>query len=96
LYQELPSCCPVTKTGAVLGVEFKMDEDFESVNVINAAARGASVGLSLALNIGAMLLGGLGNMAPNRRQDIAHLGLRVVTAGMLASLLSATIAGMLL
>lgn len=178
---------------------FKMDDDAESVNVIDAAARGASVGLTLALNVGAMLLafialialvngilgaigglfhypglslqqilgfifaplafaigvpweeavkagsfigqklvlnefvaysdfapqikdlspktvaivsfalcgfanlssmaillGGLGGMAPERRQDIARLGLRSVAAGMLASLLSAAIAGMLL
>jgi len=42
----------------------------------------------------AILLGGLGSMAPNRRSDIAHLGFRAVAAGMLASLLSASIAGM--
>ncbi|SDH38621.1 concentrative nucleoside transporter, CNT family [Aneurinibacillus thermoaerophilus] len=187
---------PETAPGSKL--EFKMDEDSESVNVIDAAARGASVGLHLALNIGAMLLafialialingglgiiggwfhyeglslqkilgfifaplafavgvpwseaimaggfigeklvlnefvaytdfapqiknltpktvaivsfalcgfanlssmaillGGLGSLAPNRRQDIARLGLRAVAAGMLASLLSAAMAGML-
>jgi CNT family concentrative nucleoside transporter len=42
----------------------------------------------------AILLGGLGALAPNRRGDIAKLGLRAVAAGMLASLLSAAIAGM--
>ncbi|ADU28879.1 NupC/NupG family nucleoside CNT transporter [Evansella cellulosilytica] len=42
-----------------------------------------------------ILLGGLGNLAPSRRPDIARLGLRAVLAGMLASLLSASIAGML-
>ncbi|TWT27353.1 NupC/NupG family nucleoside CNT transporter [Planomicrobium sp. CPCC 101110] len=42
----------------------------------------------------AILLGGLGAMAPTRRPDIARLGLRAVAAGMLASLLSAAIAGM--
>ncbi|ARK29067.1 NupC/NupG family nucleoside CNT transporter [Halalkalibacter krulwichiae] len=42
----------------------------------------------------AILLGGLGGIAPNRRSDIARLGLRAVAAGMLASLLSASIAGM--
>lgn len=178
--------------------ELKMERDVESTNIIDAAARGASTGLQLALNIGAMLLafialiamingllgmvggwlqlenltlewilgilfsplafaigvpwgeavlaggfigqklilnefvayasfapmieelspktvavisfalcgfanisslgillGGLGNLAPNRRPDIARLGLRAVLAGMLASLLSASIAGML-
>ena len=177
--------------------EFKMEKDQESVNVIDAAARGAGDGLKLALNIGAMLLafialiamfngmlggigswfgfesltlegilgvlfaplafaigvpwsealiagsfigqklvvnefvaylafvpemaslspktviivsfalcgfanlsslailiGGLGALAPSRRPDIARLGMRAVAAGMLASLLSAAIAGM--
>ena len=177
--------------------EFKMEKDIESVNVIDAAARGASDGLKLALNVGAMLLafialiamingllggiggwfgygsitlegilgvlfsplafaigvpwseavtagsfigqklvlnefvayasfapqipelspktvivvsfalcgfanlsslailiGGLGAMAPTRRPEIARLGIRAVAAGMLASLLSAAIAGM--
>ncbi len=177
--------------------EFEMEADSDSTNVIDAAAKGASVGLSLALNIGAMLLafialvalvngilgfvggffgadnlslelilgyvfsplafaigvpwneaitagnfigqklvinefvaysafapqidqlsdktvaivsfalcgfanisslaillGGLGNLAPNRRSDIARLGIRAVIAGALASLLSAAIAGM--
>ncbi|WP_100330714.1 NupC/NupG family nucleoside CNT transporter [Bacillus xiapuensis] len=44
----------------------------------------------------AILLGGLGNLAPNRRDDIARLGLKSVLAGSLASLLSAAIAGMLI
>lgn len=44
----------------------------------------------------AILLGGLGALAPNRRSDIARLGIRAVAAGMLASLLSAAIAGMFL
>jgi concentrative nucleoside transporter, CNT family len=177
--------------------EFEMEADSESANVIDAAANGASVGLTLALNIGAMLLafialvalingilggigglfgaenlslelilgyafaplafaigvpwseavtagnfigqklvinefvaysafapeignlsdkavaiisfalcgfanisslgillGGLGKLAPNRRGDIARLGLKAVIAGALASLLSAAIAGM--
>lgn len=177
--------------------DFKMEKDAEAVNVIDAAARGASDGLKLALNVGAMLLafialiallngmlggigswfgfesltlegilgllfsplafaigvpwaeavtagsfigqklvlnefvayaafapeiatltpktvivvsfalcgfanlsslaillGGLGQMAPSRRPEIARLGIRAVAGGMLASLLSAAIAGM--
>ncbi|BAB05165.1 NupC/NupG family nucleoside CNT transporter [Halalkalibacterium halodurans] len=42
-----------------------------------------------------ILLGGLGKLAPSRRPDIARLGLRAILAGTLASLLSASIAGML-
>lgn len=49
-------------------------------------------------NLGSLgiLLGGLGGMAPNRRREIAHLGLRAILAGTLANLMSAAIAGMLL
>jgi CNT family concentrative nucleoside transporter len=184
---------------SVTSDDLDMEKDTESVNVIDAAARGASTGLQLALNIGAMLLafialialingilggigglfnvdgltlemilgyvfaplafaigvpweeavkaggfigqklilnefvayssfapqigalsaktvaiisfalcgfanvssmgillGGLGSLAPNRRGDIAKMGVRSVIAGMLASLLSAAMAGMLL
>ncbi|MEG0384547.1 MAG: NupC/NupG family nucleoside CNT transporter [Solibacillus sp.] len=42
----------------------------------------------------AILLGGIGSLAPSRRSDIARLGIRAIAAGMLASLLSAAIAGM--
>ncbi len=42
----------------------------------------------------AILLGGLGGLAPDRRSDIAKMGLRAVAAGALASLLSAAVAGM--
>ncbi|MGM9929811.1 MAG: NupC/NupG family nucleoside CNT transporter [Bacillus sp. (in: firmicutes)] len=43
-----------------------------------------------------ILLGGLGKLAPNRRSDIAKMGIKAVIAGALASCLSAAIAGMLL
>ena len=42
----------------------------------------------------AILIGGLGGIAPNRRGDIARLGLRAVVAGTLANLMNATIAGL--
>lgn len=44
----------------------------------------------------AVLIGGLGAMAPNRRADIARLGIKAVIAGSLANLMSATIAGLLI
>ncbi|GAA0362239.1 NupC/NupG family nucleoside CNT transporter [Bowmanella denitrificans] len=44
----------------------------------------------------AILLGGLGGMAPCRRHDIAQLGLRAVLAATLANLMSAAIAGFFL
>ncbi|OOF79335.1 nucleoside transporter NupC [Rodentibacter caecimuris] len=42
----------------------------------------------------AILIGGLGGIAPNRRSDIARLGLKAIVAGTLANLMSATIAGL--
>ncbi len=42
----------------------------------------------------AILIGGLGAMAPNRRQDIARLGIKAVIAGTLSNLMSGTIAGL--
>lgn len=41
----------------------------------------------------AILLGGLGGMAPGRRSDIAELGLKALLAATLANLMSAAIAG---
>lgn len=42
----------------------------------------------------AILVGGLGSMAPNRRSDIARLGIRAVIAGSLSNLMSGAIAGL--
>lgn len=42
----------------------------------------------------AMLLGGLGYLAPTRRHQIAKLGMRAIAAGTLSNLMSAAIAGL--
>lgn len=44
----------------------------------------------------AILLGGLGGIAPSRRAEIARFGLLAVVAGTLSNLMSATIAGLFL
>ncbi|MFG6179497.1 NupC/NupG family nucleoside CNT transporter [Halomonas sp. THAF12] len=41
----------------------------------------------------AILLGGLGSIAPSRRHDIARFGIKAVLAGTLSNLMSATLAG---
>lgn len=41
-------------------------------------------------------IGGIGALAPNRRGDLAKLGVRAMLAGTMANLMSASIAGMLL
>lgn len=43
-----------------------------------------------------ILLGGLGGLAPERRSQIAELGMRAILGGTLANLMSATIAGVLI
>ncbi len=43
----------------------------------------------------AIQIGGLGELAPSRKNDVARFGMRCVLAASLANLLSATIAGML-
>ncbi len=42
----------------------------------------------------AILLGGLGSIVPERRQDIARMGLKAVLAGTLSNLMSTTLAGL--
>ena len=44
----------------------------------------------------AICLGGVGSMAPNRRQDIARIGLHALLAATLANLMSAALAGFFL
>ena len=49
-------------------------------------------------NIGSigMQIGGIGALVPNRRNDLAQLGLRAMLAGTMANLMSASIVGMLI
>jgi CNT family concentrative nucleoside transporter len=44
----------------------------------------------------AIQIGGIGALAPNRKSDVARLGLKAVAAGTMANFMSACIAGMLL
>src|SRR5882672_5555672 len=58
----------------------------------------ASFALCGFANVGSIgiQLGGIGALAPNRRQDLARLGVRAMFAGTLANFMTATIAGFLL
>ncbi|MFQ5864795.1 MAG: nucleoside transporter C-terminal domain-containing protein, partial [bacterium] len=44
----------------------------------------------------AIQIGGIGGIAPDRRHDLAKIGLKAMLAGALASWLTATIAGILI
>ncbi|MBW9235708.1 hypothetical protein JQK62_26660, partial [Leptospira santarosai] len=46
----------IPETEEIDDSEFELEKDQESVNVIDAASRGAGDGLKVALNVGAMLL----------------------------------------
>ncbi len=87
--------------------EFVAYVDFAAyLDPVRAAAKGVEVlsahtqvivtfalcGFANLSSIGIML-GGLGVMAPSRRQDLARLGIRAVTAGTLSNLMSAALAG---
>jgi CNT family concentrative nucleoside transporter len=43
----------------------------------------------------AMQIGGIGEIAPSRREDLARLGVKALICGTMASYLSATVAGLL-
>jgi CNT family concentrative nucleoside transporter len=44
----------------------------------------------------AIQIGGIGALAPDRKSDLARMGIRAVAAGSMANFMSACIAGMLL
>jgi CNT family concentrative nucleoside transporter len=96
-----------TRVGGLLGVKTVLNEFLayrELGELIKAGAltHRSAVIASYALcgfaNFGslAILLGGLGGMAPTRRGDVARLGLRSILAGSLATFMTACIAGILL
>ena len=62
-----------------------------SVLICNYALCGFANFGSIAIQIG-----GIGGIAPNRRSDLAKLGMRAMLGGTLAALMTATIAGVLL
>ena len=44
----------------------------------------------------AMTIAGLGELAPSRRHDLARMGLKAMAAGLLATLFTAAVAGLVL
>ena len=54
----------------------------------------ALCGFSNFLSIG-IQIGGIGVIAPNRRQDLARLGIKALIGGTLACFMTATLAGIL-
>jgi CNT family concentrative nucleoside transporter len=89
--------------GSLLGMKTVLNE-FLAYQALAAHAgelaprtvRIASFGLCGFANFGslAIVLGGLGGMVPERRPDLARMGLKAIIAGSLATFLSGTIAGL--
>lgn len=96
-----------TTVGGLLGLKTVLNEFLAYQELAKLVAEGslaprsavlASYALCGFANLGslAILLGGLGGMAPSRRGEIAALGLRSILAGTLATLMAAAWAGVLL
>jgi concentrative nucleoside transporter, CNT family len=99
----------VTNASALLGQKLTINEFVAFNNLTNKTAPGYAPILSqkglLIISIAicgfanfssvGMQIGGIGELAPSRRADLAKLGLKALLCGTLASYLSATIAGIL-
>ena len=93
--------------GGVMGIKTVLNE-FLAYQELRGLMDAGSVGARSAVivsyaacgfaNFGslAILLGGVGTMAPSRRGDLASLGLRSILAGTLATMMTGCMAGLLL
>ncbi|WP_077338463.1 NupC/NupG family nucleoside CNT transporter [Pseudocolwellia agarivorans] len=90
------------QAGSFIGQKIVVNEFFAYVNFVeikDSLSVGTQAIVTFALcgfaNLSsiAILLGGIGSMAPSRRPDIARLGLKAMIAATLANLMSAAIAG---
>jgi len=90
------------QAGSFIGQKIVVNEFFAYVNFVEikdtlSPATQAIVTFALCgfanLSSIAILLGGIGSMAPSRRHDIARLGMRAMIAATLANMMSAAIAG---
>jgi concentrative nucleoside transporter, CNT family len=94
-----------TKIGNLLGIRMVLNElvAFSFLGPMKAVldprsftiATFALCGFANFSSIG-MQIGGIGALAPNRRDDLARLGIRAMLAGTMANLMSASIVGLFL
>jgi len=96
-----------SQVGALLGVKTVLNEFIAYADLADLVAAGAlaprsAVIASYALcgfaNFGslAILLGGIGGLAPSRRSEVAVLGVRSIVSGSLASFMTGCVAGLLI
>lgn len=93
--------------GRMIGVDFVLNELVAYAQLTGALTAGAELdarslviaiyALTTFANFGsvAMTIAGIGAIAPSRRADLARLGLKAMLAGLLASLCTAAVAGIL-
>lgn len=95
------------QVGALLGVKTVLNEFIAYRELAELMAAGALAPRSVTIasyalcgfaNFGslAILLGGIGGLAPARRPEVAQLGLRSILSGSLATFMTACVAGMLI
>ena len=96
-----------TLIGQMIGVDFVLNEFVAYVRLSDALAAGAVLesrsivigiyALTTFANFGsvAMTIAGIGAIAPSRRQELAGLGMKAMLAGLMASLMTAAVAGVL-
>ena len=96
-----------TAVGSLIGTKTVLNEFVAYLQLTNLLSSGADIsprsviiatyalcGFANFSSI-AIQIGGIGGLAPNRRSDLARVGLRAMIAGTLASFMTATIAGIL-
>ncbi|MEM7418053.1 MAG: nucleoside transporter C-terminal domain-containing protein [Gemmatimonadota bacterium] len=93
--------------GQMIGVDLVLNEFVAYVQLTDALVAGAAIeprsvvigiyALTTFANFGsvAMTIAGIGAIAPSRRPELATLGMKALLAGLMASLMTAAIAGVL-
>lgn len=92
-----------TAVGGVMGTKLVMNEMvafFDLMHIQNLSPKSFLIGTFALCNFAnfgsvAILLGGIGELAPNQRKNLARLGLRALICGTLTGYLSAAIVGIL-
>ena len=95
-----------SQVGALMGTKLVVNEFVGYIDLLAAIKAGllshksiviASFALCGFANLGsiAIQIGGIGEIAPNRKEDLAKLGVKALICGTLASYMSATIAGII-
>ncbi|MEQ9401743.1 MAG: nucleoside transporter C-terminal domain-containing protein [Longimicrobiales bacterium] len=97
-----------TTVGSLMGIKTVLNEFFAYIQLAGQLGGGSGLeprsiiivtyALSGFANFSsiAIQLGGIGGIAPSRRQDLSRLGLRAMVGGSIAAFMTATVAGMIL